>query len=272
MDNSKQLPVIAFDMDGTLMTHQDAIHPKDVELLTMADPPAIFVPTTGRSLYAIRRIFSEFKICNGSPLSFPMVLQNGSLIYNPGEKLLRYTPLELSTQKELIRLFKTQPDVAFLLFSEDRLRLLNATEFGLSETRRYMFDPEIYDDDAPAVACSKILCIGQDPEKVREIREMVRDFNLEVALSKPTILEFNAPGVNKGSGLEYLVEANGWDKHRVFCAGDGDNDLEMFRRFDVSFTPSTSSDEIKERVTHVIDTHRDGLLSSILHTIEREKI
>lgn len=269
---SNNLPILAFDMDGTLLTHQDGIHPRDIALLTMPDPPAIFVPTTGRSLFAIRRILQTFGICDDNPLPFPMVLQNGSLIYNPGEMKLRYTPFDLGTQEDLIRLFRTKPEISFLLFLEDRLRLVNPTPFGLEETRRYMFEPEIYDDNAPAVACSKILCLGEDQEEIKEIRELVKDFDLEAALSKPTILEFNPPGINKGTGLEFLAEYNGWEKSRVYCAGDGDNDLEMFRRFNVSFTPSTSSEPVKQMVTHVIDTNKDGLLSSMLEIILNKKM
>ena len=267
----KDLPVIAFDMDGTLLTHQGGIHPQDIELLTMPDPPAIFVPTTGRSLFAMRRILQTFEICSETAIPFPMILQNGSLILNPGEERLRFTPFDLQTQDQVLKLFQTRPEVSFLLFSDDRLRLLNPTPFGLAETRRYMYEPEIYDENAPADACTKILCLGENPEAVVSIRELVKDYDLEVALSKPTILEFNPPGVNKGASLEFLAEYNGWEKNRVFCAGDGDNDVEMFRRFGTTFTPNTSPDYIKHLATHVIDTQKDGLLTSMLNIILNEK-
>ncbi len=141
----------------------------------------------------------------------------------------------------------------------------------MAETRRYMFEPEDYDESAPPDACSKIICLGEDPEIVAEIRELVKDFDLEAALSKPTVLEFNPPDVNKGSGLEFLITFNGWDKKRVYCAGDGDNDLEMFRRFDTSFTPNTSPDSVRQLVTHVIDTRKDGLFSPMLQIISNKK-
>jgi Cof subfamily protein (haloacid dehalogenase superfamily) len=267
----KDLPVIAFDMDGTLLTHQGAIHRRDIEFLTMSDPPAIFVPTTGRSLFAMRRILQTFGICGEEAIPFPMILQNGSLILNPGEERLRFTPFDLKIQEGVLKLFQSRPEVSFLLFSDDRLRLLNPTPFGLEETRRYMYEPEIYDENAPADACTKILCLGENHEAVVSIRELVKDFDLEVALSKPTILEFNPRGVNKGAGLEFLLEYNAWEKNRVFCAGDGDNDVEMFRRFDTTFTPDTSPDYIKLLATHVIDTRKDGLFTTMLNIILNEK-
>jgi Cof subfamily protein (haloacid dehalogenase superfamily) len=266
--SNNDLPILAFDIDGTLMTHQDCIHQRDIELLTMPDPPVILVPTTGRSLFSIRRILRSFGICDGNPLRFPMVLQNGSLVYNPYEEKLRHTPFSLDTQDKLIALFKTVPDVSFLFFLEDRLRLLNPTPFGLEETRHYMSEPEIYTDTTPPEPSSKILCMCEDAERIVEVRDLVKDFDLEVARSKPTILEFNAPGVNKGTGLEYLVKYNGWDKTRVFCAGDGDNDLEMFRRFENSFTPDTSPKYIQGMAKYVVDISLDGLLASMLKRIQ----
>jgi hydroxymethylpyrimidine pyrophosphatase-like HAD family hydrolase len=104
------------------------------------------------------------------------------------------------------------------------------------------------------------------------IRDLIQGFDFELATSKTTILEINPPGVSKGVALEYLAEQNGWDKHRVYCAGDGENDLEMFRRFPVSFTPHTSPDAIKKQVTHVVDIQEHGLLRSILNIIEHEGI
>jgi Cof subfamily protein (haloacid dehalogenase superfamily) len=267
----KDLPVIAFDMDGTLLTYQSGIHSRDIELLTMPDPPAIFVPTTGRSLFALRRILQTFGICDDTAIPFPMVLQNGSLILNPGEERLRFTPFDLQTQERILELFQTRPEVSFLLFSDDRLRLLNPTPFGLAETSRYMYEPETYDKNAPTDLCTKIICLGKDADVVVSIRELVKDYDLEAALSKPTILEFNPRGVNKGAGLEFLLEYNGWEKNQVFCAGDGDNDVAMFRRFDTTFTPDTSPDYIKLLATHVIDTHKEGLLTTMLNIILNEK-
>lgn len=266
--DANDLPILAFDIDGTLMTHQDCIHKRDIELLTMPDPPAIFVPTTGRSLFAIRRILRSFEICDGYPLRFPMVLQNGALVYNPGEEKLRHAPISRDTQEELIILFKSMPEVSFLFFLEDHLRLLNPTPYGLEETRRYMSEPEIYTDTTPLEPCSKILCMSEDTGRISEMRGLVNCFKLEAARSKPTVLEFNAPGVNKGAGLEYLIQHNGWDRTRVYCAGDGDNDVEMFRRFENSFTPDTSPKNIQIKAKYIIDISHDGLLTSMLNIIQ----
>jgi Cof subfamily protein (haloacid dehalogenase superfamily) len=266
MTNS--LPVIAFDLDGTLISHDLKIHPEDVAILTMPDPPAIFVPTTGRTLFSIRSMFQTHQILGDSLMHFPAVLQNGSLIVNAGEVRLRYCTFKSEVQTELLKVLLTRPDVSFMLFNNDRMRMMNPTSYGEATTSYYQFKPDRYDPSEPDEPCSKIICLAPTVELLDEIRELICEFDLELATSKTTILEMNPPGVTKGAALEYLAERNGWDKSRVFCAGDGENDVEMFRRFPVSFTPHTSPDSIKNQVTHVVDISEHGLLRSILNIIE----
>ncbi len=264
-----ELPVLAFDMDGTLLSRQDGIHPRDMDLLTMPDPPAVFVPATGRSLFAIRQIFRSYGAFLDGPLPFPMVLQNGSLVFNPGEDKLRSSTLDFDVQTRLVHLFQQEPRVSFLFFFEDRLNMLNETPFGKISTSRYMYHPQPFDTQAETATCSKILCMSDNDALLKEIREKIRDYPLEAVFSLPTLLEINAEGVNKGAGLKFLAEYNGWDKKNVFCAGDGDNDVEMFRSFENSFTPASSPERIQQQVKFVIDTREEGLFTPMLKIIHQ---
>lgn len=239
-------------------------------MLTMPDPPAIYVPTTGRTLFSIRSMFQSHGILGTSPMPFPAVLQNGSLIVNANEERLRYRTFKPEVQVELLKVLLTRPDVSFMLFNNDRMRMMNPTPYGDATTSYYQFKPVPYDPSEPDEPCSKIICLAESAEILDGIRDLVRGFDLAIATSKTTILEFNPPGVSKGAALEYLAECNGWDKSRVFCAGDGENDLEMFRRFPVSFTPHNSPVPIQAEATHVVDIREHGLLRSILNIIENE--
>lgn len=265
----KDLPILAFDMDGTLLSRQDGIHPRDMELLTMSDPPAVFVPATGRSLFAIRQIFRSYGAFQEGSISFPMVLQNGSLVYNPGEKKLRCITIGFDVQTRLIQIFQQEPRIAFLFFFEDCLKMLNDTPFGRASTSRYMYKPIPFEPSTEIERCNKILCMSDNASLLVDIREKIRDLPVEAVYSLPTLLEINAKGVNKGAGLEYLAEYNGWDKKNVFCVGDGDNDVEMFRAFENSFAPLTSPEHIQKQAKHVIDTRVEGLLTPMLKIINQ---
>jgi HAD superfamily hydrolase (TIGR01484 family) len=257
-------PIIVFDLDGTLLNKEGGVHPKDVDFLTMKDPPAIFVPATGRSLYALRKTFQTAGILNGKPAPFPMILHNGALVLDREEKKVHYQSFEPGIQSQLIEICKTRPETAFLLFGEADMVILYPNQFGMEETVRYMFTPRVYSDDMPYLPMSKIMCLSDNPAVLQEIGALVQVLDIETAHSTPTILEFNPSGVTKGSGLETLIDLYKWDRQRIFCAGDGENDLDMFAQFPNSFAPKSSPVKIQSKAKAVIDTQPDGLLTPML--------
>lgn len=262
-------PIIVFDLDGTLINEQGEIHPNDIALLTMPDPPAIFVPATGRSLFALRRTFQASGIINGKPVPYPMILQNGALLLDQGEKKLRYSAFAQDIQEKIIALCKSKLEATFLLFGEQELRLLHPTPFGIWETERYMFVPKEFNDDEPVFPMSKIMCLSEDAKLLQEMSSLAQDYEMEVTLSTPTILEFNPAGVTKGHGLEMFVQLFHWEETNIYCAGDAENDLEMFARFQNSFAPETSPSVIQNKAANVINTLRDGLFAPILNFASR---
>jgi Cof subfamily protein (haloacid dehalogenase superfamily) len=257
-------PIIVFDLDGTLINEHGEIHPNDIALLTMPDPPALFVPATGRSLFALRRTFRATGIINGKPVPYPMILQNGALLFDREEKKLRYSAFERAIQEQLIEICEMKPEATFLLFGEDEIRLLHPTPFGLWETERYMFIPKEFSDSDPYFPMSKIMCLNDDANLLQEMTSLVHGYDIEVCLSTPTILEFNPSGITKGTGLEMLVQYYQWDKANIYCAGDGENDLDMFALFQNSFAPETSPVMIQNRAANIINTNKDGLFAPIL--------
>ena len=84
------VPIFCFDVDGTLVDEQGVIHPADVALLGAEPPAALFIPCTGRPLEGLRRTFAQFGLFVSSNIPLPLVLQNGALIYLPGEVQLAY--------------------------------------------------------------------------------------------------------------------------------------------------------------------------------------
>jgi hydroxymethylpyrimidine pyrophosphatase-like HAD family hydrolase len=257
-------PIIVFDLDGTLLNTEGGVHPNDAALLSMPNPPAEFIPATGRSLFALRKTFQAAGILNGKPIPYPMVLQNGALVFDRGEQKIHYKSFESDIQARLIEICKTRPETAFLLFGETDLIMLHPTPFGMDETERYMFTPRIYSDELPYLPMSKIMCLSDDTEVLREISALVEGYDIEKSLSTPTILEFNPSGITKGTGLETLMDIYDWDRDLVFCAGDGENDLGMFEKFPNSFAPVTCPLKIQNKAGATLDPRPEGLLRPML--------
>ena len=85
-----RLPILCFDLDGTLLDVDACIHLNDIKLLTAFQPSALFIACTGQPLSSVRRTFTRNGLFNDQKIPFPLVLQNGSLIFGSDEEFLAY--------------------------------------------------------------------------------------------------------------------------------------------------------------------------------------
>jgi hydroxymethylpyrimidine pyrophosphatase-like HAD family hydrolase len=125
----RSLPVLCFDLDGTLLDKEQRIHPADAAFL-QSSQRAWLVPTTRRPLHSVKRTFFRHRLFPSAPLPFPLVLQNGAVLYGPSEKVLEHQVFEEGIQGALIDLFKTMPFLTFYLIGLDSIQVLWPDSFG----------------------------------------------------------------------------------------------------------------------------------------------
>jgi hypothetical protein len=164
-------------------------------------------------------------------LSDPIICYQGAAVVDPvtGE-WLRHEPIELSLAKETIDAVEDEgygPNV----YVADELYVASVTQAArdYAEFQRL----EIHEvgslqewlRDAP----TKLVCVG-DPRALDglEVRMKERfDGRLYISKSLPYFLEFAAPGVTKGAGLEFLAQRMGFTRAETVAFGDGENDVEL---------------------------------------------
>lgn len=262
-------PLICFDMDGTLVDGEGRIHPRDIEILA-GDGEFVFVPATGRPLHAVKRTFARNGLFVKDSLPFPLILQNGSLLYRANEGFQAYFPFDADTQEQLLRVCLSFPEVTFLLLDSAWIHVLWPHHFALEAAASYDFVLREFDEISAGCNFSKVMCMSEDAGALREVAQVVSGAVVEAAYSMATILEFTPPGVNKGSGLAHLKEALGLGDVPVYAAGDGENDLALFEQARAAFAPSHSPPEIQARAGQVIDVKKDGLLGEMVRRIKDE--
>ncbi len=258
--------VVCFDFDGTLVDGEGRIHPRDVEILG-SDVRATLVPATGRPLHAVRYVLNRHGLFEDGPVPFPLVLENGAAVYEAGERLREQHPFVPDVQATLMEAMLASPQVTFLLFSLDTVRMLWPSEAGWQMVRRFVLStrPFFRETDAGA-PLTKVVSIAETPEPLGTFADGVADLPLERAYSLPTVLEFTRVGVDKGRGLRALLGERPAGT-RLVVAGDGENDLPLFDLADLSFAPEDSPDAIKARSDRVLDVRKEGLLAPILHAV-----
>ena len=256
-------PVICFDIDGTLVNERGEIHPRDVAILAQPNPPALFVPCTGRLRPALHNLFTRQGICPDGSLPFPLVLQNGAALYGPGEALVRFHSFSELIQHFVLDLVMGTPEVTFLVFSEDQVYIQWPTEFAYGLARRFDLDTRPFDLNEP-IRFSKVMAFCEDPEYLAVVAKQVDRADIEQSFSLATVLEMTPAGVHKGRGLRELLQLLGRWGYPLLAAGDGGNDISMFDLADRTFAPQTAPASMQALAGKVIDVNETGLLEPML--------
>jgi Cof subfamily protein (haloacid dehalogenase superfamily) len=261
-------PVVCFDFDGTLVDAEGRIHSSDVAILR-ARASITFVPATGRPLHAVRHTLGRHGLFVDRPISFPLILANGAVIYDVNEKELEHHPFASDMRDALMEAMLASPQVTFLLFNTDEIRMLWPSEPGCRMATRFALDTAPFSPRSQDIPLTKAVAIAGTPEPLRAFADRTRQLPMERSFSLPTVLELTRPGVDKGTGLKALLRG-AVAGPIVIAAGDGENDLPLFEVADISFAPTDSPPEIRRQADHIVDVRRGGLLSPILRAIGME--
>ncbi len=261
------LPIICFDMDGTLLDEQGRIHPSDVALLGSNDPQALFIPSTGRPTKSVRCAFARSSLFPSRPIPLNMVLQNGALLMARDEVPLAFDALDVGIQKDLLALAMRFPEVTFLFLSSTEIYVLWPRPFGLKLAASFDFVLRPLAEANASIRFSKIMCMSDSPIALDAIAASVEPWPVESALSMPTILEITNYNINKGNGVRRLMQELGLSSQPIYAAGDWGNDLPLFQIAEASFAPATAPEHIKAAASQVIDAKQEGLLGPILKAI-----
>ena len=261
------LPIVCFDMDGTLLDAQGRVHPDDVALLASASPRLLFVPTTGRPISSVRSAFARSGLYLDCPIPLNMILQNGSVLMAPQERLLSYMPLDAGIQQDLLALALRTPQVTFLFLTATDIHALWPHPFAMQLAASFDFEVRQLTEQDFNIPFSKVMCMSDSASALADLAASIASWPVEAAFSMPPLLEITNHNVDKGNALRLLLQKLGLSDQPVYAAGDGDNDLPLFQVAAVSFAPSTAPDSIRSAASHVIDVQPCGLLAPILSLI-----
>lgn len=258
-------PVLCFDFDGTLVDSEGVIHPRDVALLRQNEW-AHFLPATGRPLSAVRRAFAR----NGLPwesIPFPLILQNGAVVYLPNEELFVLTPFHEAEQEPLLEACRRRPRVCSVLFGTENLEMLHPNPEGEKMIKRFDLEVRPFDSAAPRQTYTKITFVSDSEEEIGALAEELNAFAVEASFSLPTVFEITREGVDKGQMLGRLLDTLGLENVPLVVAGDGENDLPLFPLADMTLCPAGAPESVCAASDGIIDVSATGILTPMLAAV-----
>lgn len=112
----------------------------------------------------------------------------------------------------------------------------------------------------------KLFALHPDPSRTVQAAEMLQNAHadLVVTSSGPGNVEVTAPGVSKGTALQWLGERLGIEPAEMAAAGDSPNDLEMLSFVGLPVAMGNAEASVKTRAKVVTsDNNHDGIAAFI---------
>jgi Cof subfamily protein (haloacid dehalogenase superfamily) len=215
---------VATDFDRTLVW-EGVVQPRTTAALRRAEAAGLHViVVTGRMVQSVRRFLDPVG------LREPVICYQGAVVADADGTWLRHEPIPLVLAREAIAAVEEEgygPNV----YVDDQLYVGTATQAtldyaGFQDLEIHQVGDMLAWLDAPP---TKLVCVG-DPDELDGVEQRMKAHfgdRLYISKSLPYFLEFAAPGVTKGAGLQFLADRMGFTPAVTVAFGDGENDVEL---------------------------------------------
>ena len=262
--------IIMTDIDGTLVTDEKKILPKDMDAIDrFRAGGGTFTLATGRGYSMAKPIAERIN------LDVPAVIFNGSAVYDFKEdKFLWHSSLPDNAGNIANELIEAFPDIAIEILCRDRVYVpaINQIErehLALENVQPYMRKVDEIDEES----WLKML-IAYPPERIQNIIDFVysRQDYISAAhwvRSENHYFEMLPLGVNKGSGFQRLLEVMGKEDAFTVGVGDYNNDIELIKLSKLGVAVGSAQKEAKEVADLVVCDNNSGAISEVIEYIEK---
>lgn len=260
--------MVATDFDRTLVWDDGRLSARTIATLQRAHAAGIHVVVvTGRMFQSVRLALEP------AGLGDPVICYQGAVVAGGDGTWLRHIPIELELAREAIA-FAAGEGYSPNVYVGDELYVdtVTAAAREYAEFQHLSIHPvgPLLDwlSDAP----TKLVIVG-DANALEGVEERAKAHfgdRMYISKSLPYFLEFAAPGVTKGSGLDFLADQMGFTAAQTVAFGDGENDVELVAWAGFGVAVENAHDRVKavadwvapsasdEGVAQVIDAYLDS--------------
>lgn len=265
----RQIRMIAFDMDGTVLYDKNEISPKLQGILKKALDQGIYVvPCTGRGLCEMPCTLTEIGITHTATA-------NGALVRDERKDQILYTnliPWEMAADiyHELKKID------AFVTVHIDGLVYFKGDNEQMVRDMYHLLDyiPVHTTMDAEMLVrekqrdLEKVYARARTPEEFDKIMQVIDGkYPLFYSSSAVGNMEFSALDCSKGTALAWLCDHLGVDPSQVVAFGDGENDKEMLRFAGIGVAMGNGNEICKAAADVVIGNCADDAVADYLEEL-----
>lgn len=274
----RNIRLIAFDMDGTVLDDHKKILPETREILVRAARRGIvLLPATGRPFCGLSEEIHGLKgvryvmTCNGAGI---YERESGACLYEENMELAQFLPL-----LERLDALEVAAD-PFLkgeaVMNEQKWRLVKEMhlppelEEYMRSSRRKVADLVSYlnerGDDVEKLTINFVVEANGTRRDYDRVLAVLDDFPGYHAVPGGMYnIEVTKKGVSKGSGLRWIGQYLGIDTEEMIAFGDSGNDLEMLETAGIGVAMGNAEREAREVSDFVTKTNNENGIVHALH-------
>lgn len=244
---------IVSDLDGTLLSHDKRVHPREQEALrTAADQGVAFCLASGR-MHGEMRAFAEMA---GAGRDTYIISVNGAYVFGTGDKLLSETAFDAGLASEVLEA-AAGLRIAAVGCTGDVNMTQEENEIVAFVNQRLMIPMTIAPAMADVVRGGTLrLCKFSFFGEMAELQRLEAVVATRLAgratwyMTDKDCLDVMPLGVTKGAGLVRLLSELGVRPEETVCIGDSFNDVSMFEVTPHSFAMADSDPLVRKAARH----------------------
>lgn len=257
------------DLDGTLLPGNKILSAGDKEAITrFRSDGGRFTVATGRTVQSAARYLKELEI------DMPVILYNGSLIYDINEKKVLFTDVLPGCARDIGReLFDFMENPGGEVLRLDNTYVVCNNEYERNHTMICQIEPVFSDlEDVPEGNWFKIL-FATEPSLITKLEEYIsgKNYPVDFVRSDDVFIEMLPQGSSKGAALREYIRLLGLEDLRIFAAGDYHNDIEMLNAADVGAAPANAQQSVKDIADIVLEnTSNECAIAELIDIIYKK--
>lgn len=264
--------LLALDIDGTIVTFDGVMSERVKEAILAADAAGHHVViATGRSVYGAVEVAHRIGLEKGW-----LVCSNGAVIVEldpEAENGWRLTQTVTFDPKPALDRMRAVLPAALIMVEDEKLHRWTTGEFPTGEIMSAYNFHVVPFEDLPSEAVRIVL---RDPESTAEAFaaaiETIGLHGVTYSVGWSNWLDIAPEGVSKASALETVREWLDVEAERTFCAGDGENDMEMMAWAHRGVAMGQAVEQLKDIATEVTGTVEDDGLADALEVYGRTPV
>ena len=264
------IKLVVTDLDRTLLRDDGSISEHTSKVFKRVEDKGInCVIATGRSLveaqYAIDKINANRYI----------ITYTGANVIDMRSDLSIYEQfLDEGTAIEILKILSEYKEIFCIVYASGRTLVLpgsfenmegdtDHSEFFISAKKQLIdtADPIEYIKNSH-IGVNKIFLMNLSEKKIQEVMNRIKCTmsGVDMMITNPLGIDFMKKGVNKGKGLNALINHLGLKREEVMIFGDSGNDIDMFQEGFFKVAVSNATPQIIEASDYVTrSNNEDGV-------------